>query len=211
MQTTLHIVKGGFIRRDQTCFRTHFDGHIAQRHTTFHAQIANGFTAELHHVAGAAGATGFANNGQHDIFSGDARRCFAIHFNLHGPGTALLQGLSRQDVLNFGGADTKRQRAKCAVSGGVGIAADDGHPRQGHALFRPHHVDDTLIRVVQIVQLNAELLAVFDQLLHLNARHFAGRVDIFRLGRNVMVHGGEGFTRLTNLTVVRAQAVKGLW
>ncbi|MNV39356.1 hypothetical protein D3C71_1309330 [compost metagenome] len=114
-------------------------------------------------------------------------------------------------MLNFRGADTKRQCTERAVGGGVGVAADDGHARQGDALLRPHHVDDALIRMIQVVQLNAERVAVLDQLLHLDTRHFAGRVDVFGLGRNVVIHRGESFTRLANRTVVRAQAVKSLW
>ncbi len=81
-------------------------------------------------------------------------------------------------------------------------------PRQGNALFRPHHVDDALIRMVQVIQFNTELVTVFDQLLHLNARHLAGGVDVFGLRGDVVIHGGKGFTRLTNRAVVRTQAIK---
>ncbi|CSS25656.1 Uncharacterised protein [Shigella sonnei] len=37
MQTAFDIVKGGFVRCNQTGFCAHFDCHIAQGHTTFHA------------------------------------------------------------------------------------------------------------------------------------------------------------------------------
>jgi hypothetical protein len=35
---------------------------------TFHTQIANGFAAEFDDMAGTAGATGFTNDCQHNIF-----------------------------------------------------------------------------------------------------------------------------------------------
>ncbi|MNP12473.1 hypothetical protein D3C76_1047040 [compost metagenome] len=92
----------------------------------------------------------------------------------------------------------------------MGVTADDGHPRQGDALLWAHHVDNTLIRVVQIVQFNAKLVAVLNQLLHLNARHLTGGVDVFGLRRDVMVHRRKGFAWLTHRAMVRAQAVKRL-
>ena len=113
-------------------------------------------------MTGPAGAAGFTDNRQDDIFSSDARRGFAFDFDLHGFGAPLLQGLRRQNVLDFRGADTEGQRAECAMGCRVGVPADDGHTRQGDALFRPHHVDDALERVVQVIQLNAELFAVFN-------------------------------------------------
>jgi hypothetical protein len=60
---------------------------------------ANGFAAEFNYVPGTAGAAGFTDDRQHDIFGGDARCRFAFHFNLHGFGAALLQGLRRQNVF----------------------------------------------------------------------------------------------------------------
>ncbi|SAE91106.1 Uncharacterised protein [Enterobacter cloacae] len=92
----------------------------------------------------------------------------------------------------------------------MGVAADDGHAWQGNPLLRPHYVDDTLIGVVQIVQLHAKLVTVLNQLLHLDTRHLARCIDVFGLGGNVVIHRGKGFTRLTHRALVRAQAVKCL-
>ncbi|CDL49574.1 hypothetical protein [Klebsiella pneumoniae ISC21] len=210
MQTAAYVIEGGFVRRDQARFGAHLDRHVAQGHTPFHAQIADRFAAELNHMAGAAGATGFTNDGQHDIFGGNARRRFALDFDFHGLRAALFQGLGRQHMLHFGGADTERQRTERAVGGGMGVTAHDRHPRQGNPLFRAHDVDDALIRVVQVVQFNAELFTVLNQLLHLNAGHLTGRVNVFGLRRDVMIHGSEGFTRLAHLAAMGAQAVKRL-
>ena len=162
-------------------------------------------------MPGAAGTARFTDDGQHDVFRGDPRRGFAFHFNLHGFGSALFQGLRSQNMLNFRGANTERQCTKRAVRCGMGVAADDGHAGQGDPLLRPHHVNDTLIRMVQIVELDAKLVTVFDQLLHLDTRHFARRIDIFGLGGNVVIHCREGFTRLTYRAFVRTQPIKCLW
>ena len=148
MQTAAYVIEGGFVRRDQARFGAHLDRHVAQGHTPFHAQIADRFAAELNHMAGAAGATGFTNDGQHDIFSGNTRRRFALHVDFHGLRAALFQGLGRQHMLHFGGADTERQRPERAVGGGMGVTANNGHPRQGDALLRAHDVDDTLVWVI---------------------------------------------------------------
>ena len=66
------------------------------------------------------------------------------------------------------------------------------------------------VRVIQVIQFNAELFAVFNQLLHLDTRHFAGRINVFSLRRYVVIHRGEGFTRLAYRTFMGAQAVKRL-
>ena len=161
-------------------------------------------------MSGTACATGFTDNRQHDIFGGNASGCFTVDFNLHGFGAPLFQGLRRQNVFNFRGANAKCQCAERAVCSGVGIAADDGHTRQRHALFWPHHVNDTLIRMVQVVQLDAKFVTVLNQLLHLDARHLTRRVDVFGLGRDVVIHGGKGFSWLAHLTAMRAQTIKRL-
>ena len=210
MQTALHIVEGRFIWRDQTGFGTHLNGHIAQGHATLHAQRLNRVAAEFNDVAGTACAAGFTDDRQHDVFRGNARCRFALHFNLHRFGAALLQGLRRQHVFNFRRANPERQGAKRAVGCGMGVAADDGHARQGNSLLWPHHVNDALIGVVQIVQLNAKFVAVLDQLLHLDTRHLTRGINVFGLGGNVVIHRREGFTRLTYRALVRAQAVKCL-
>ncbi|MNZ82409.1 hypothetical protein D3C78_1011060 [compost metagenome] len=161
-------------------------------------------------MARSACATGFTDDRQYDVFGGNARCGMAFDFDFHGLRAALFQGLRCQNMLNFGGANTKRQGTKRAVRSGMGVAADDSHARQRDALFWTHNVDDALIRVVQVIQFNAERVAVFDQLLHLDAGHFARRIDIFGLGGNVVIHGREGFSGLANLAVVRPQAVKRL-
>ncbi|MNL40862.1 hypothetical protein D3C87_1632400 [compost metagenome] len=80
-------------------------------------------------MARPASAPGFTDDRQHDIFGSNTRCGMACDFDFHGLRAALFQGLRRQNVFNFGGANTKRQRTKRAVRGGMGVAADDGHAR----------------------------------------------------------------------------------
>ncbi len=47
-------------------------------------------------------------------------------------------------MLDFTCAYAKGQSAKSAVSGGVAVAANDGHAGKGEALLRPDNVHDTL-------------------------------------------------------------------
>ncbi len=72
------------------------------------------------------------------------------------------------------------------------VATDDGHTRQGQALLRTDHVHDALERVLEVIQTHAEGFTVFDQHRHLDPRHLTARIDITRLGRDVVIHGGEG-------------------
>ncbi len=64
--------------------------------------------------------------------------------------------------------------------------------------------------MIQVIQLYAKLSAVLHQLLHLNTRHLARCIDIFGLRRNVVIHSGKGFARLTDFSSVGAQTIKGL-
>ncbi|MNN78425.1 hypothetical protein D3C81_1949840 [compost metagenome] len=92
----------------------------------------------------------------------------------------------------------------------MGVAADDGHTRQCHALLWADHVYDALVWVVQVIQQYAKLFAVLDQFLHLNACHLAAGVDVFGLGRDVVVHGGKSLARLAHFAAHGAQAIECL-
>ncbi|CQQ86420.1 Uncharacterised protein [Yersinia enterocolitica] len=71
-------------------------------------------------------------------------------------------------------------------------------------------MDNALEWVIQVIQRHAEFSTVLDKFLHLNAGHFTTGIDIFGLCRNVVIHGGKGFTRLTHRAAHGAQAIKGL-
>ena len=72
-------------------------------------------------------------------------------------------------MFHLRGADALGHRPESAVGGGVGIAADHGHARQGGARFRPHDMDNALAPVVDLELGDAKVPAVVIQGLHLLA------------------------------------------
>jgi hypothetical protein len=141
------VVDGFFVHRHQAGAGTGFDGHVADRHAAFHAERANGRAGKLNRVARATGGADLADDGQHDVFGGDAGRHLAVHLHQQVLGLLGQQRLRGHHVLDFAGADAVRQCAKGAVGGGVRIAADDGHARQRGAVFRADDVHDALALV----------------------------------------------------------------
>ena len=209
-RTALQVVEGCLIRRNHPRLGTHLDGHVADGHPLFHGQGGNGLTAELHHIAGATGGAGLADNGQDDVLGADALSHLPLDLDFHGLGTGLLQGLGRQHMFHFRGADAEGQGAEGAVGGGMGVAADDGGARQRQADLRAHDVHHTLPLVTEAIQRHTEVGTVLDQGLHLHARHLTGGGDVAALGRDVVIHCGPGAIRATHLASLFAQAIKGL-
>ena len=82
-------------------------------------------------------------------------------------GRYCKQRLGGQHVFHFAGADAEGQGPDRAVGGRVAVAADDGHARLRIAQFGPDHVHDSLVGVADIVQADAELLAIVPQRLDL--------------------------------------------
>ena len=113
------VVDGGLVGGNHTRFGAELDGHVAHRHAPFHGEPLDGFTGELHHVAGPACMTHLADDGEHHVFGADACGQLAVDRDTHGPGAALFQGLGGHHVFHFGGADTERERPEGTVGGGV--------------------------------------------------------------------------------------------
>ena len=163
----------------------------------------------------ATGGADPADDGQHDVLGGDARRQRALHPHLQVLHLLGHQALGGQHVLDLGGADAVGQRAECTVGGGVRVAADHGHARQGRALLRADHVDDALAHVVHLEFQDAEVLAVLVQGLHLQARDRIGdghqpAVTLGPGGGHVVVGGGEVGVDPPGLAPGQAQALEGL-
>ena len=112
------------------------------------------------HVAGAAVGGDLADQIQDHVLGRDAGGQSAVDAQLERLGLRLQQRLRGQHVLDFAGADAEGQRPERAVRGGVAVAADDRHAGLREAQLGADDVDDALLRVVQVVQANAELPAV---------------------------------------------------
>ncbi len=109
------IGDGFVIHRHQPRAGTGFDRHVAQSHAAFHAECANGSACEFDGVASATGCANLADDGQHDVFGGDARARLPFDFDQHVFGFFGEQGLCRQHMLNLGCANAVRQCAESAM------------------------------------------------------------------------------------------------
>jgi hypothetical protein len=92
-------------------------------------------------------------------------------------------------MLDLARADPERQRAERPVGSGVGVPADDRHPRLGDAKLGTDHMDDALTIGAERVDRDSELLAVALERLHLHARELVadpGR-DRRPVGRHIVV------------------------
>ena len=129
----------------------------------------------------------------------------------HPPGADLGQGLGGQHVLDLRGADAEGQRSERAVRRRVGVAAHDGHPRQGASLLRADHMDDALTRIAHRVQRDVELGRVGPQHLDLAGRDRVGDglVDVGR--GHVVVLGRHRQVGPADAALADPEPVEGLW
>ena len=206
----LDVVEGLGVGRDQAGSRAAFDRHVADGHAPFHGERADRLAGIFDDMAGAAGGADLADDGEDDVFGGDARRQAAVDAHQHVLGLLLDQRLGGEHMLDFGCADAVRQRAERAMGRGVAVAADDGGAGQGEALLGPDHMDDALAAVALVVILDAEFARVLGQrgdlqrgLRIVDAKGAVG-------GRDVMVDHGERLLRRAHLAPRHAQALEGL-
>ena len=207
---TLDVIDGGLVDRNHARARAGFDGHIADRHATFHRQRPNCRTGKFNRVAGAAGRADLADHGQHDIFGGDARANGAVKLHQHGFGFFCQQRLRGQHVLDFRGADAMCQTSKRAVRGRVRVAADNGHAWQGRALLWADHVHDALTLIVHVEIGQAVFFGVCIQRLDLQP---GDRVSdaIGTVGGGDVVIGDDQVGRIApGLAAGQLQTFKGL-
>ena len=206
----LEVGQRGVVDGDDAGAGAGLDGHVAQRHAAFHRQRPHGRAGELDGVARAAGGADPADDGEDDVLGGHAVAEGALDLDQHRFRLALHQALGGQRVFDLGGADAERQRAKGAVRGGVRIAADDGHARQGGALLGTHHVHHALTFVAHGVFGDAEFGAVAVQGFDLQPGDGIGDAPIAVLGRHVVVGGGQVRAGAPGLAAAQSQALERL-
>ena len=139
------VVDRRVVDGDQSGARAGLDAHVADRHPTFHREVADRVAPILDHVAGAAAGAEARDDGQGDVLGRHARLDGALQRHGHRLGLLLGECLGREHVFDLTGADPEGQRAEGAVGRGVRVAADDRHARLGHAEFGSDHVDDALV------------------------------------------------------------------
>ncbi len=91
------------------------------------------------------------------------------------------------------------------------VAADNGHAGLGDAELGADDVDDALIARVNVVELDAEVGAVFAQRGDLGGGDLVDDIEPAIDGCwHVVVHGGDGTVGTADLAAGDAQALKGL-
>ena len=135
---------------------------------------------------------------------------FAVDAHQHVGGLFLDQRLRRQHMLDLGGADAMRQRAKGAMRRGMAVAANDRRAGQGEALLRADDMHDALATIVLVVIFDAEFARVDRELLDLRAalRVFDRQRAIG--GRHVVIDDGERLGGRAHLAPGQAQAFERL-
>ena len=212
MRATHAIFEGLFIRRNKTGARATLDRHVADGHAAFHAEVANGLATIFDHIAGATGRAGHTNHREGDILGRHTGAQLAGDLDLHVLALALDQRLGRQNMLNLGRADAMGQSAERAMGGGVAVAADHGHARQGPALLGADDMHDALAHVRHRIIVNAEILGVLVKRLNLNAAVFGhgGGIGTVKRGGHVVVRHGNGLFGRAYRAFGHAQPFKGL-
>jgi len=108
----LEIREGRFIGGDHSSARAAFDSHIANGHAAVHRKGADRFTAIFRDVAGTAADANFSDNGENEVFGGDALGTLAVNENMERLAPRLHQALRGEHVLHFAGTDAERKSAK---------------------------------------------------------------------------------------------------
>ena len=177
---------------DQPGARPGLDRHVADRHAALHRERTDRLAAVFDDRSDPAAGADPLDDREHDVLGGHAGGQVALDRDRHGAGRALGERLGREDVLDLARPDPERKGTERAVGRGVAVAADDGHPRLGEALFGSDHVDDSLPGIAHPEQANAELGAVLGEDLDLAPRDRIRDPQFEPRGRDVVVHRRDG-------------------
>ena len=213
-RATLDVFDGFFVRRHHAHAGTGFDGHVADGHAAFNGQVADSTAGELDGMAVAAGGADLADHSQYDVLGGHAKRQLAFDAYQHVLHFLGHQALGGEHMFHLGRADAMGQGAERTVGGGVGVAADHGHARQGGALLRADDVDDALAHVVHLEFGDAVFVAIIVEGLHLQPRNLVGNgfdaALALRSGRHVVVRRGDDGVDAPRLAPGQSQAFERL-
>ncbi len=135
MQTAAYVIEGGFVRRDQPALAPISIAmlHRVIRPSMLRSRIASPQNSTTWPVPPALPVLPMMAS---TISLAVCPAPLCPDFDFHGLRAALFQGLGRQHMLHFGGADTERQRTERAVGGGM-ESPHDRHPRQGNPCSGP--------------------------------------------------------------------------
>src|SRR5215210_1642923 len=186
------VLEGRLVRGYEARPGPTLDGHVAHGHAALHRELSDGLTPVLYYVPDPATRPYTVQDAEHEVLGRDVGGKRALDGDGHGLRPALGKRLGSEDVLDLARPDAESERAERAVGGRVGVAADDHEPGLGEPRLGPDNVHDTLPDGAPLVELDAELLAVAPQGLHLFCRDlvFDGHAELRR--RDVVVHRRQG-------------------
>ena len=143
-RSATHVFDRLFVDGNKAGACARFNGHIAERHATFHRKRTDRRPRKFNRAARSACRTDLADDCQSDILAGDAGAKLA--FDTHEHILVLLgdERLRSKHVLHFRGANAESQSRASAVRRRVAVAAHDRHAGQRGPLFRAHNMDDAL-------------------------------------------------------------------
>ncbi|KAI3480557.1 hypothetical protein L1887_57276 [Cichorium endivia] len=216
-RAAVDVLVGDLVRGDEAGAGTGLDGHVADGHARLHGEGADGGAGVLDDVAGTAGGADDADDVEDDVFGGDAFGKLAVDLDEHVLGALLENGLGGEHVLYLGGADTKGERAKGTVGGGVRVTAHDGGAGKREALLGADDVDDALAVVRKAEEGETERLDIVLEGETLGSgvglldKGLGVLVGLAGGGGDVVVYSGEGAVGPAHLATGVAETLEGLW
>ena len=204
------ILERGVVGRHQPRARASLDGHVAHCHALFHVQGADGAAGVLQDATRAAADADLRNQRQDDVLGRNTGLQPPIHAHLKGLRLALQQALRGQHMFHFARADSKGQRAKSAVRGGMAVAADHRHAWLRQPQLRPDHMDHALPVAANAETANAEFGAVGFQLRELFGGDLVGDRQRAIGSGDAVIGRSDGEIGTPDLQTALAQALKRL-
>src|SRR5690606_34070073 len=102
------------------------------------------FPGIFHKITGSSGGSQLGNDIKRYVFRRNPPSQLSVDINPHLFRFGLHNALGRKHHFYFRGTDTECDRAEGSVGGGMGVPADDRHPRKGDPVFRTNHMYDSI-------------------------------------------------------------------
>ena len=115
VRTSLQVFEGRFIGGNHSRSGARFDRHIADRHATFHRELANCLASVLKDVSLSTTGSNLRDHGKDDVLRCSALWQGTINGDSHGLKGSHRQCLSRQNMFDLAGTNPHCQCTECSV------------------------------------------------------------------------------------------------
>ena len=195
--------------QSRTC--TGLNGHVAQCHSTFHRQVGNRLTGELYGMPGTTGGANLADNSQYNILRSNSFSHRTVDSYAHVFGFILNQALCCQYMFYFRGTNTKCERGKGTMCGGMRISTNHCHAGQGGALLGTYDMHYTLANIAHFEFNQLVFITVLVKCFHLQTRNRVGNTFFQANGWNIVIGNSEYRFFSPDLSIGYFQTLKCLW